>query len=65
MDFLALRLSLTYGAGDPRWFDRLPREEQVRLLAYETRDQKKPQKRDRGDELLRRLDAQRKKKGGA
>ena len=65
MDILALRLSLTYGAGDPRWFGKLPREEQVRLLAYETRDQKKPQKRDRGDELLRRLDAQRRAKGGA
>lgn len=64
MDILALRLSLQYGHGDTRWFERLDRSEQVRLIAYETRDQKPKQKRDKGDELLRRLDAQRKKKAG-
>lgn len=27
-------LSLRYGNGDTRWFDKLPRDEQTRLLGY-------------------------------
>jgi len=26
---------LKYGAGDPRWFDRLDRDEQIDVLAHE------------------------------
>lgn len=31
----ALRLSIQYGHGDLHWFDALPHEDKVALLAYE------------------------------
>lgn len=33
MDATALRLSLQHGAGDPRWFHKLSREDQIAILA--------------------------------
>jgi hypothetical protein len=35
---MALRLSLRYGAGDVRWFERLDREDQIAVLALERID---------------------------
>lgn len=32
---MALRLSLKYGAGNPRWFDSLGRADQIAVLAAE------------------------------
>ena len=40
MNMIALRLSLTYGQ-DPRWYERLSREDQALVYAYDTRDQRK------------------------
>jgi hypothetical protein len=33
---MALRLSLKYGGGNPRWFDELSRADQIAVLAAET-----------------------------
>lgn len=62
----ALRLSLTYGHGDTRWFDKLPREEQVRVLAYESRDKKpKGGGGNKGEAILAKLLAKRAAEGGS
>lgn len=65
MNQVALGLSLTYGCGDTRWFDKLPRLEQARVYAYATKDQKPPPKprKGKGERIRAAFDAQR--KGGA
>lgn len=39
---MALRLSLRYGAGDPRWFERLDREDQISVIAIDRIDSQVP-----------------------
>lgn len=51
IDRAAMALSLRHGGGDLRWFDKLPREDKVRLVAHyqvQAAETRKPARGGRG-----------------